>query len=168
MRFGKVLFFSGIVFFITIVNSCSSAPGNFVLDPSLSPNETTLVEFGNTVFVNEYNGIYVHDTWYPNGRGRGNVATLPAGPAVVNFNYGTTLSFGNIIYNPNGQNVQFNYVFETGKEYFVGMYMEYLGGRNLFSPGNHEYGLAIWDRTSASDRKKENAIKTWYLGEIRG
>lgn len=151
----------------TIADSIArqASAGTIVYDQSLPPEESTLVVFGDTIYVLEYNGITVKEVWYPTGKYRINKVTLPAGETSVLFNYSTAIRQGDYIYRVRGEGIELRFNFEAGKEYTVDMYTKSLG---LFA--GSEYGVAIWDFVSKSGTlgggDASRIIKSWKLGEF--
>lgn len=167
----KKAIFRGIIVCFTalIVSGCFSTPaGKIVYDPELSAENTTYVVFCGTIFVQEYNGINVSDTWYPRGKLRVNRVTLPAGDTTVGINIRGEFSRGNTIYTIRIDDVQLKYDFEQGKEYTIGLYIAENTGNFLF-PKN-KIMLAIWGKAfpdgSPGRTKPDLILKSWELGEV--
>jgi hypothetical protein len=142
-----------------------ASAGTIVYDQSLPPEESTLVAFGDTIYVMEYNGIAVREAWYPDGKYRINRVTLPAGETSILFDYRSTVRQGDYTYTLRGNGIELRFNFEAGKEYTVGIYSKSLG---LFV--GSEYGVAIWDFVSQSGPigggEASRIIKSWKLGEF--
>jgi hypothetical protein len=150
------------------VSGCTSiarqlSAQRLVFDESLSPEESTVVAFEETIYVKEYNGIAVEDSWYKNGGRRINTITLPAGEATIVFDFALSVSQDNRTYSVSHDDIELRFNFEAEKEYTVGAYTNEEG----FILVKIEYGVAVWDQAVTNNPggvNINNRIKTWEFG----
>ena len=150
-------------FIVPLFSSCFTIPRTLILDPNLPPEETTMVVFQQVLCITQYNGIDVRERWYPDEKYREIKATLPAGQTTIIFNYRAETSVGNTTYRMKADDIELHFDFEAGKKYIIGFYRE--AGIETYFLGKLKYGVATWENSSSSN-KKDNAIKSWELGEF--
>ena len=160
----KYLYTVILVFAVLLLPGCSTPPGKITYNPDLPLEKTTVVVFESTIQVHQYNGIDVHEAWYPKGKWRKNTVTLPAGNTTIIFNYWASFKIGNTIYYLKAEDIELSFNFESGKEYFISIYKENMGAQTFFL-GRFKYGIAIWDNTIRHNYNVEKAIKSWELGQ---
>ena len=167
--FRKILVIVALVFITILICGCFSTPaGKINFDPNLPSEETAYIVISQAIFVKEYNGINVQDTWYKNDKLRVNRVTLPAGEANLLFNIRAAFGRGNITYTLRIEDIQFKHNFEAGKEYTIGVYAGPNTG-GFFSPKQKVY-LAIWDRSISGGNPGNNygssIIRSWEISEF--
>jgi len=160
----KNIFLTVVIFSVLLLFGCGTPPGKVTYDPDLPKEKTTLVVFADSIQVQQYNGIDVKESWYPNGKWRKNTVTLPGGPAVIVFNCWFSVSQGNTIWTFKQEELELRYDFEAGKEYTFSPYSEKTGFLGL---GKIKIGVAIWDYAATGNvsGQKSKAVKFWELGE---
>jgi len=125
--------------------------------------EATLV-IGEGIFATHLNGSSVYDEFYPENRHqwRVNKETIQAGSSTVNFNFYYINHKINMNVFLMGQNLEFTYNFEAGKEYTVAFYSK------LLNPFVTEYGVALYDYASTTGSAGSNSqiIRSWKLMEF--
>jgi hypothetical protein len=155
---------------VLLASGCSSisrqmSAGTVVYDESLSPEQSALVVFADTIHVVDYNGIGVEEAWYPKGKYRINKVTLPAGETAIRFNIRAYVSQGNYTVSIKADDIELRFDFEAGKEYTFAVYTKSLGFLK-----NTEYGVAIWNFASQTASPggidTDKTIKSWKLGEF--
>jgi hypothetical protein len=175
MKKGKKVFILTFVVLITVLfNGClisqvvRNMPRNVTIDPDLPVEEAAAVRVDSTIFVKEYNGINVKDSWYTKDKLKAINAVMPAGDTHFLFDLNVVFSRSNATYTLKGSDLELKFNFEAGKKYRIGVFAESVG--TFFSPRRKVF-LAIWDNASVSKpgesaEVERELIKSWELSEI--
>jgi len=164
MKTGKFIFgfICTALIAVSLTGCFSLPPGKITIDTELPHEKTAVVVFSSAIYVKEYNGIDVKDTWYPkNIFGddlRKMTITMPAGETHLLFNIYASWSRGNTTYTFRPKDLELKFDFEAGKEYSVSLYAGKNEGNFLFP--KQKVILAIWDQTG------KNELKSWEIGEF--
>ena len=161
---GKYVLLAVIV--VLLLSGCTfnlTSGKKVVYDPNLPKKEGTQVTFGQSIQVQQYNGIDVVDEWYKNRGRREVIATLPGGSSTILLNWSAAYTSGTRRWELGRNNVEFQYAFEPRKKYFVGTYVEEKKTLGLITTGG-EAGIAIWAKDKPG--KKSNAVKYWALQDF--
>jgi hypothetical protein len=145
-----------VVLYLVIVSaafllSTCATPRSLVLDPDLPRERTAKAIISRDIQVQRFNGIDVRRDWYPSDILRQLTVTIPSGPSEILFNIRTT--------NFMSDNIQLNFNFEAGNEYYI-----FLNHENV-SLLRIRVGVGIW--SNSRDRgNRDAALRYWELGEI--
>ena len=160
----KFLFPVILVFTLFLVIGCGTPPGKLSFDTDLPPEKTTEVRFSSTIIVRQYNGIDVFETWYPKGKIRGNIISLPAGNTTITFDINAYIQVGNVTTHVTAKNITLNFDFDAGKSYSIAVYSEGMGAQTFFL-GRKKFGIAIWDNAVKHNFNVEKSLKHWEMGQ---
>ncbi|MDR1105052.1 MAG: hypothetical protein LBL44_01720 [Treponema sp.] len=150
--------------------------GKITYDESVSPEQSALVVFSNTIRVTSYNGTNVDNkVWYPKAKIRINRVTLPARAATIHCDLLCDITRGRTIYHITYKNIELRFKFEAGKEYTVSSYWKGSGGFTGLE--NIEFGVGIWEYASTNPLSQgtflnagfgnpDEAVEIWKLGDL--
>ena len=146
---------------------CLSAPtSQIIVDDNIPQRDTAIIMVGHNIKITNFNGIYVEDEWYPNNRRSNLRLTIPAGETHFIYNMNWQISTGQVNSWLEGNDLEFFFNFEVGKEYTVGFYEKSVG---TTLNRRFELYLVVWDRlfpNAQPDRSHENNIIQQWLVRI--